>query len=89
LQHLHVAIDELGHGATAMLGHDENVEALEMHPICQLGKDVSMAAGASRYQHVRSVGGVAEVDQLLSFGAAVQTRMLERQRDSAGSVEVT
>ena len=32
---------ELVHCSTAMLGHDEHVEAPLVHPICQLGEDVA------------------------------------------------
>ena len=64
LQNFQMAAHELVDCPTAMLGHDEHVEATQGHPICQLGEDVAVAAGALRYQNVGSIGSVEEVDQL-------------------------
>ena len=72
-----MAAHELVHCPTAMLGHDEHVEAPQVHPICQLGEDVAVAAGALRYQNVGSIGSVGEVDQLQTFAASIQMCMLE------------
>jgi hypothetical protein len=44
LQNFQMAAHELVHCPTAMLGHDEHVEAPQVHPICQLGEDVAVAA---------------------------------------------
>jgi hypothetical protein len=74
-----MAAHELVHCPTAMLGHDEHVEAALVHPICQLGEDVGMPAGALRYQNVGSIGGVGEVDQLQAFAVSIQMCMLERE----------
>ena len=74
-----MAAHELVHCPTAMLGHDEHVEAPQVHPICQLGEDVAVAAGALKYQNVGSIGSVEEVDQLQALAVSIQTCMLERE----------
>jgi hypothetical protein len=74
-----MAAHELVDCPTAMLGHDENVEAPFVHPICQLGEDVAVAAGALRYQNVGSIGSVEEVDQLQAFAVSSQMCMLDRE----------
>ena len=84
-----MAAHELVHCPTAMLGHDEHVEAPQVHPICQLGEDVAVAAGALRYQYVGSIESVEEADQLQAFAVSSQTSMRERKSISAWSVEVT
>jgi len=50
LQNFLMAAHQLVHCPTPMLGHDEDVEAPQVHPICQLYEDVAVAAGALRYQ---------------------------------------
>jgi hypothetical protein len=68
-----------------MLRHDENVEAAQVQPICQLGEDVGMPAGALRYQDVGSVESVEKVDQLQTMAAGMQRCTPERE-DYFGSV---
>ena len=79
LQNFQMAAHELVHCPTAMLGHDEHVEAPLVHPICQLGEDAAVAAGALQYQNVWSIGSVGEVDRLQAFAVSIQMCMLERE----------
>jgi hypothetical protein len=79
LQNFQMAAHELVHCPTAMLRHDEHVEARQVHPICQLCEDVAVAAGALRYQNVGSIESVEEVDQLQAFAVSSQTCMPERE----------
>ena len=74
-----MAAHELVDCPTAMLGHDEHIEAPLVHPVCQLGEDVAVAARALRYQNVGSIGSVEEVDQLQAFALTIQMCMLERE----------
>jgi hypothetical protein len=83
LQNFQMAADELVHCPTAMLGHDEHVEAPQVHPICQPCEGVAMPAGA-----LRSIESVVEVDQLQAFAVSGQTCMPEREV-YFGRVEVT
>jgi hypothetical protein len=56
-----------------------------VQPICQLGEDVSMPAGALRYQDVGSVESVEEVDQLQTLAVGMQ-RCTPTREDYFGSV---
>ena len=84
-----MAAHELVHSPAAMLGHDENVEAPLVHPICQLGEHVGMHAGALRYQDVGSVESVEKVVQLQTLVIGMQRCTVSARSTSAGSVEVT
>ena len=79
LQNFQMAAHELVHCPTAMLGHDEHIEAPQVHPICQLCEDLAVAAGALTYQNVGSIESVEEVDQLQAFAVSSQTCMPERE----------
>jgi hypothetical protein len=61
----------------------------QVDPICQLGEDVAVAAGALRYQNVRSIESVEEVDQLQLSPPIFRHACLSARSISARSAEVT